>query len=72
LLVMCFIDIYWLIQPNFHPNGPQFGISDIGALLAVGGLFSFFFLYNLRQANLIPSKDPRLEQCLSYDNGIPE
>jgi len=72
LLVLCFIDIYWLIQPNFHPAGATFGISDIGALLAVGGFYVTFFLHNLRQASPIPAKDPRIEECLSYNNGMPE
>ncbi len=70
LLVMCFVDIYWLVQPNFHPQGAVFGLSDISALLAVGGFFAFFFLHKLRQANLIPVQDPRLAECLNYDNGM--
>ena len=72
LLAMCFIDIYWIVQPNFHPAGAQFGLSDIGALLAIGGFVGFFFLRNLGQASLVPTGDPRLEQCLSYNNGVPE
>jgi hypothetical protein len=72
LLAMCYVDIYWIIQPNFHHHGAHFGLSDVGALLAVGGFFSFFFIHNLKQADLIPVKDPRLEACLSYDNGVPE
>ena len=72
LLVMCLIDIYWIVQPNFHPAGAHFGLSDIGALLAIGGFTGYFFLRNLGQASLIPTGDPRLAQCLSYDNGVPE
>jgi hypothetical protein len=71
LLTMCYVDLYWLIQPNFHP-APHFGLSDIGALLAIGGFYLFFFINNLRQASLIPTGDPRLKDCLSYDNGLPE
>ncbi len=72
LFVMCFIDVYWLIEPNFHPAGAVFGLSDIGALLAVGGFCVAFFLHNLGQASPIPAKDPRLAECLSYNNGMPE
>ncbi len=72
LLVMCFIDIYWMIQPNFHPAGAHFGLTDVAALLAIGGFCSWFFLRNLGRASLIPEGDPRLELCLSYDNGIPK
>ncbi len=72
LLVMCYIDIYWLVQPYFHRSGPSFGLSDIGAILTVGGFFMFYFMHNLRQASLIPVGDPRLKQSLSYDNGVPK
>ncbi len=72
LLTMCYIDIYWMVQPNFHPAGATFGLSDVASILAIGGFCVFFFLRNLKQANLIPTGDPRLPQCLAYDNGIPE
>lgn len=72
LMVMCYIDIYWLIQPNFHPAGATFGLGDVGAILFVGGLFLFLFFRRLSGANLIPSGDPRLADCLSYDNGVPD
>jgi hypothetical protein len=70
LLAMCYVDLYWLIQPNFHHH-PHFGLGDLGALLFIGGVVLFFFIHTLRQANLIPTGDPRLPQSLSYDNGIP-
>jgi hypothetical protein len=72
LIVMCYIDIYWLIQPNFHHEGASFGIGDVGSILMVGGLFLFLLLRRLNSANLIPSGDPRLADCLSYDNGVPD
>jgi len=28
LMVMCYIDLYWLIQPNFHHEGATFGLGD--------------------------------------------
>jgi hypothetical protein len=72
LLVMCYVDIYWLIQPYFYHHGPHFGLSDIGSLLAIGGFYLFFLVHNMRQASLIPVGDPRLQDCLNYDNGIPK
>jgi hypothetical protein len=72
LLIMCYVDLYWLIQPYFHHHGPHFGLSDVGSLLAVGGFYLFFLVHNLRQGNLIPTGDPRLQESLSYDNGIPK
>jgi hypothetical protein len=72
LLIMCYVDIYWLVQPYFHHHGPHFGLSDIGSLMTIGGFYLFFLVHNLRQASLIPTGDPRLRDCLSYDNGVPK
>ncbi len=72
LLVMCYIDIYWLIQPNFHHQGATFGIGDVGSILLIGGVFMFLLIRRLNSGNLIPSGDPRLADCLSYDNGVPD
>jgi hypothetical protein len=72
LLIMCYIDLYWLIQPYFYHHGPHFGLSDIGALLTIGGFYLFFLVQTMGQASLIPSGDPRLKASLTYDNGIPK
>jgi len=72
LLIMCYIDIYWLIQPYFYHHGPHFGISDAGALLMIGGFYLYFLVHTMRQAPLIPVGDPRLQMSLNYDNGIPK
>ncbi len=70
LLVMCYVDIYWLIQPNFHHHGAHFGLSDISSILMVGGFFIFLIINRIKKYNFIPSGDPRLKECLTYDNGI--
>ncbi len=70
LLVMCYIDVYWLIQPNFYRTGAHFGLSDISAIAGMGGFILFLFVKRLKSVNLIPSGDPRLPECLSYDNGV--
>lgn len=72
LAIMCYVDIYWLIQPNFHHHGAHFGIGDIGSIMAIGGIFMFLFIRRLNGANLIPMGDPRLQECLTYDNGVPD
>jgi hypothetical protein len=72
LATMCYIDIYWLIQPNFHHHGAHFGIGDVGSILLVGGVFFFLFIRRLNGASLVPAGDPRLADCLSYDNGVPD
>ena len=70
LLAICYIDIFWLIQPNFHHHGPHFGLGDIGAILFIGGVLFWAFQWRLAKHNLIPAGDPRLPECLSYTNGV--
>jgi hypothetical protein len=69
LLTVCYIDIYWLIQPNFH-HAPHFGIGDVGAILFIGGVLFWAFQWSLSKVNLVPAGDPRLPECLSYTNGV--
>jgi hypothetical protein len=70
LLVMCYVDIFWLIQPNFYENGAHFGLSDISSILGIGGIFMFLFVKRLKSVSLIAVGDPRLHDCLTYDNGV--
>ncbi len=70
LLAMCYVDVYWLIQPNFHQEGARFGLSDISSILMVGGFFVFLIINRFKSYNFIPAGDPRLKECLTYDNGI--
>lgn len=69
LIIMCYIDIYWLVQPNFHHH-VHFGLSDVSSILAIGGFFLYLFVARLKKVSLIPVGDPRLTECLSYDNGV--
>lgn len=70
LLVLCYIDIFWLIQPNFQHHGAHFGLADVSSLLFIGGAFLWAFQWSLAKVNIIPSGDPRLPDCLTYDNGV--
>jgi hypothetical protein len=39
VLLACVADSFWLVVPNFRPRGFELQWSDLGALLAVGGLW---------------------------------
>jgi hypothetical protein len=39
VLLACLADSFWLIAPNFRPRGFELQWSDLGAVLAVGGLW---------------------------------
>ncbi len=68
LLVFHWIDIYWLVMPTFAPNRLPFGAMDACCIIAVGCLFSAGIVRTARNRKLIPTKDPRLEESLSFEN----
>ena len=47
LLIMGYVDVYWLIMPNFDYHHPHFGIAEISSLLAIGGIFVYLFTRRL-------------------------
>ncbi|MGH9867059.1 MAG: quinol:cytochrome C oxidoreductase [Candidatus Polarisedimenticolia bacterium] len=68
MLLMHLADIYWLVMPNLHHDGPSFGLADIASLAAVGGVFVGAFGWMLKSRKLIPMRDPRLDESLSLDH----
>jgi hypothetical protein len=64
ILILRWIDIYWLIMPAFSPRQFTFHWLDVTVLLAMGGLWMAFFLHRLGSWPLLPVNDPRLEEAL--------
>lgn len=68
MLVAHFIDMYWLVMPEW--NNGEF-ILDIGVIatsLAVIALFVFYFVHQLSRGNLRPIGDPRAPESLAFVN----
>ncbi len=72
MLVVQFVDMYWLVQPVLaHEHGSSeihFGALDILTLVGIGGLFLAVFGWALVRRPLIPLRDPRLEESLNHEN----
>jgi len=68
ILLVHFLDLHWLIMPNFHRGGFSFHPLDITTLLAVGCLLAAFILFRAKQVSLLATKDPRLKQSLAFEN----
>jgi hypothetical protein len=60
LLVMRYVDLYWLVKPVFTPPGPRPDWLDLATLLGIGGLWLAAFLRQLSAHPLLPAYDPRL------------
>jgi len=72
MLVMRYIDLYWIIQPSFtHGHAPHLSSLwiDAAILLMIGGFFVAFFAMNLKAKRLAPVQDPRYKAALEGAGG---
>jgi hypothetical protein len=55
VLLACLADSLWLVVPNFRPQGFELQWSDLGALLAIGGLWLGGLIYMI---GVLPAAHP--------------
>jgi hypothetical protein len=75
LIAMRFVDLLWLIAPEFlgghegqaasHGLSIASYINYTAAVIGVGGLWLGWFFYQLRQRALVPYNDPQLREVLA-------
>lgn len=68
MVVMTWIDIYWLVIPEFSPGVARFGLIDVLCFLGLTGVYSVGLAFGLRRHSLIPEQDPRLRESLMFRN----
>lgn len=75
MLVMHWVDMAFLVVPNWHPTGdghhePGFHLHllDVTCLLGIGALIAGATLASLRRTPLVPERDPRLAESLHFNN----
>ncbi len=68
LLLMCWVDLYWLIIPEVAPLNPAPGLIDLGCLIGVGGFFVFGAVKLSESFSVLAVKDPRLQESLAFHN----
>ena len=64
LLVMRWLDLVWMIEPNFHPEKFYVSWMDFVVPIAIGGFWVTLLLRNLRERALVPLYDPRARAIL--------
>ena len=67
MLFMHVCDMYWLVMPT-HQEDFSPGLLDLAALMAVGGVFVAVLGWRMKRQALIPVKDPRLIESLTFEN----
>ncbi|UCF66765.1 MAG: quinol:cytochrome C oxidoreductase [Acidobacteriota bacterium] len=68
ILVMHWIDIYWLAMPEFSQQAVPLSFVDLALLVGLGGLLVAFAGWQLGKAALIPLRDPRLDESIGLQN----
>ena len=66
ILLMQFVDLYWLIYPSFDSAFPRFGFLEVGIFLGFMGLFLRAVLNFLSKHPPVPLKDPRMVETLKH------
>lgn len=66
VLLMHYVDIYWLVYPNFFEGIPQFGLWEVGMFLLFAAIFLGSLFQFLAKNNLVAIKDPRLHEALKH------
>jgi hypothetical protein len=61
MLVMCYLDIFWFIEPSYHKS-ISVSWQDVVVPIAMGGIWMAFYFYNLKQRPLLPLHDPHIHE----------
>lgn len=65
ILVMHWVDMYWLVMPTLHHHGVHFSWIDPAAFVGIGGIFLYFYWRRLTSNPLIPVGDPNLKASIN-------
>ena len=63
LMVMRYVDLFWIIEPNFSAS-LTLTWADVVVPVAMGGLWLWFFFRNLNSLPLLPVYDPDAREVL--------
>jgi len=74
VLFMRFVDLFWLVMPGPQPGAAspalidlRFSWTDVVAPIGIGGIWLWFFLWNLQQRPLVPAYDPHLQEAYHHE-----
>jgi len=69
VLLMHWVDLYYIIMPEFtEAGGLGFHLLDLTTFIGIGGIYFALLMRTLGKHSLIPMKDPRLGESLSFEN----
>lgn len=69
LIFMHYVDLFWIIEPNFM-KGLGITIADIIVPIAIGGFWLAYFCRNLSTWPLLPAYDPSAGEVLEHPSHV--
>jgi len=66
LLMLRLVDLYWIVAPSLPTEGLSLHWLDVVTPAAIGGVWLAAFAWQLKSTALLPTRDPRLVEALSY------
>jgi hypothetical protein len=67
LIVMRFVDLFWIIEPNFSKTF-VLTLADIVVPIAIGGIWLWYFFRNLAALPLLPAYDQDAHEVLQPEH----
>jgi hypothetical protein len=67
ILLMRYVDLFWMIGPEFSHNGFHISAQDFIAPIAIGGLWLATFFWQLGRRVLVPVNDPEFEALITHE-----
>jgi hypothetical protein len=68
MLVLHWIDLYWLVMPELTTSYLPLGVAEIGCLVGLGAIFIAGLTRLASGRSLLPERDPRLGESLAFKN----
>lgn len=69
IILARFVDVFFLVGPDFHTEGLALDWQDVAAMVALGGIWVWLFATNLKGRALLPVGDPGLAGALQAGSG---
>jgi len=68
MLIAHWVDLYWLVMPEYSRNVVPLSLLDLAAFVGIGGVFVAVATQLARHHALVPLRDPHLEDSLKFEN----
>jgi len=66
VLIMQYVDIYWLVYPTFFDNHVVFGFYEVALLAGFVGIFMLTVMKFYQTHSLVAIKDPRMHESVNH------